>query len=118
MNLKRLLLVCVLGLFFVPSVNGQESIRLRFQVTRNGAVIANPEIVVNEGAVGRIDIKDSVILALTPRVQNSRLTLTFDIRTGDKHLQPQLAVDTIEPATLSWTTVAGELIKVTVVTIR
>lgn len=118
MNLKRLLLTCVLGLFFVPSVNGQESIRLRFQLTRSGAVIANPEISINDGSVGRIEIKDIVSLAFTPRLQDSRLTLRFDIWTGGKHLQPQLAVDTIEPAAISWTTVAGEPIKITVVAIR
>jgi len=117
-NVKRLLLVCILGLVFAPSVNGQESIRLRFNITRNGSVVANTEISVNEGSVGRIEIAGMMNLAFTPRVQNSRMTVTFDIKTDAKHLQPQLAVDIAEPATISWTSAAGEPIKIAVVTVR
>jgi hypothetical protein len=118
MRFRRLLFVSMLCLLFIAPGNAQESIRLRFQITRNGSVVANPEMSINQGSVGRIDIKDSVSVAFTPRVLESRLTLTFDIENGDKHLQPQLAIDTIKPAAISWTNASGDSIRITVVAIR
>ena len=118
MGLRRLLFVCVLFWVFVSSGIADESIRLRFQIIKNGAVVANPEMSINEGSVGRIEIRDSLSLAFAPRVYDSHLTLTFDIEAGDKHLQPQLAVDTTGPATISWTTAHGESMRVTVAVVR
>jgi hypothetical protein len=118
MSRKHVLLVLVLSLVSVCSTNAQESIRLRFKVVRNGSVLANPEMSVNQGSAGRIEIKDIVSLVFTPTVSDSRLSLAFDIKTGDRHLKPQLVIDKLEPGAISWTSASGELIRITVVAIR
>jgi hypothetical protein len=118
MSWKHVLLALVLCLVSVSSTNAQESIRLRFKVVRNGSVVANPEMSVNQGSAGRIEIKDVVSFVFTPIVSASRLSLAFDIKAGDNHLKPQLVIDKTEPGAISWTSASGELIRVTVVAIR
>jgi len=118
MCLRCLLLCCVLSVIFGAAGSAQEPIRLRFQIISNGSVVANPELVVNRGSIGRIEVKDSVSLAFTPRIDDSRLTLAFDIRTGDKHLRPQLGIDSNNSGVISWTSASGESIRITIVPIR
>ena len=118
MSLRHVSLVCALCLVCLSSAAAQGSVRLRFEIMRNGSVIANPEISVAEGSVGRIEIRDSFACAFTPTMHDSHLDLAFDIRTGDRRLPPRLVIGETNPAVVSWTSASGALIKMTIVAIR
>lgn len=114
MRVTRVLLVCALSLVSLFAAAAQDSVRLRFQIMRNGSVIANPEISVAQGSVGRIDIRDSFTCEVTPTMHDSQLDLAFDIKTGDRHLQPRLVIGKTEPGVVSWTSASGVVMKMTV----
>jgi hypothetical protein len=86
-------------------------------VVKDGSVIANPEVSGKQGSPGRIEIKDAFVCVFTPTVRESRLSVAFDIKSGDKHLQPQLVLEKNEPGSISWTSASGEAMKIVVVAI-
>jgi hypothetical protein len=114
MSLRRMLLVCAIGLICVCSADAQESVRLRFHIVRDNSVLATPEVTVASGSAGHIDINKVLSCVFTPTLRDSRLTVAFDIRSGDKHLQPQLEIGKNDPGAVSWRSASGELIKVTI----
>jgi hypothetical protein len=117
MSLRYVALVGVLALALPYSLAAQDSVRLRLQIVRNGAVIANPEMTVKQGTAGRIEIKDTVTCVFTPTLRDSTVGLAFDIETGDSHLKPQLVLDRSEPGVISWKSPSGALMKIVVVAI-
>jgi hypothetical protein len=114
----RLFVVCVLSLVSVCSAAAQDSVRLRFQIVKDGAVLANPEVSVGQGSVGRIEIKEALTCEFTPTLRDSQVSLVFDITAGEKHLQPRLVIERAEPGTVSWTSASGAVMKITVVAVR
>jgi hypothetical protein len=111
------LLVGALSLVSVCSAAAQDSVRLRFQIVKDGFVVANPEVSVKPGSTGRIEIKDTFICAFTATVRESRLSVAFDIKTGAKQLQPQLVLGKNDPGSISWTPASGESVKIVVVAV-
>lgn len=102
MRLTCLVVVAFLFSAISPAV-AQESIRLQFQIQKNGSPVANPEVSVNMGSEGRLDIDDVGTLAFTPRVRGSSLAVAFHITSGGKRFQPRLVITKSESGSISWT---------------
>jgi hypothetical protein len=119
MILRRLVILAAMLLVGVSSALGQESIRLRFEIAKNGSSVANPEVSLKAGSAGRIEIEGIGSLAFTPTLRDSNLAVAFDIKTSEKHLEPQLVIAKTEPGSISWKSESGaESFKVMVFWIR
>jgi hypothetical protein len=102
MRVRHLVLlgfVCSIGM---PSALAQESIGLRFEVVRSGSILAKPEVSVQSGSAGEIQVEGLGRFAFTPTVRGSNLAVAFDIESGEKHLEPQLVINKDVPGSLSW----------------
>jgi len=112
----------LLGLVFsigMPSALAQESIGLRLEIVKSGSILAEPEVSVPSGSAGEIQIEGVGRFVFTPVVRGSNLAIAFDIQAGEKHLQPQLVINKVVPASLSWTSAPdGQPFKVTVFWVR
>ena len=103
MKLSRLLVITfVFSIGMVPAT-AQESVRLQFEVVKDGSTVAKPEVLVNSGAPGRIEIADVGTFAFTPILRDSRVAITFDISSTGKRFQPRLTISQNERGTIWWT---------------
>jgi hypothetical protein len=107
MTFRRLVIFA--AMFFVGGALAlaQESILLRFEIAKNGSTVAYPEVTLKAGSAGRIEIEGIGSFAFTPMLRDSNLALAFDIKTGEKHLEPQLVIGKAEPGSISWTSESG-----------
>jgi len=97
----------------------QESVRLRFEVVKDGSTVAKPEISVTSASAGRIEIDNVGRISFTPSVRNSDLAIAFDISSGGKQFQSRLVIRKDEPGSISWTSDTGaESFKLTVSWVR
>jgi hypothetical protein len=119
MKLSRLLVL--VSVFSVGNslVTAQESIRLQFEVAKDGSTVAKPEVSVNSGSAGRIEIDNVGRFVFTPTVRGSDVAIAFDITAGGKQFQPRLVISENKPGSISWTSGTGaESFKLTVSWVR
>ena len=105
---------------FVVSVGmsaglAQESIRLQFEVTKDGSTVAKPEVSVNSGTAGHIEIDGVGRFGFTPTFRDSDVAIAFEISSGGKQFQPRLMIRKNEPGSIAWTSATSpESFKLTV----
>ena len=108
MKFSRLLAVVTLVSFGASLASAQDSIRLRFEVVKDGATVAKPEVSVTAGSTGTLEVADVGNIAFTPTLRGSDgVTIAFDIRSGGKEFQPRLVISKDQAGTLSWGSDAG-----------
>jgi len=118
MKLKRLF-VFAFVFSVVTTAIAQDSLRLQFDVTKDGSNVAKPEVSVNAGSAGLIEIDNVGRLSFTPTVRGSGVAIAFDISSGGKQFQPRLVIRKDESGSISWTSVTGaESFKLTVSWVR
>jgi hypothetical protein len=104
MKLHRLLTFAILFSVGTSLTIAQESIRLKFEVVKDGSTVAQPEVSVTSDSASRIEIDGVGQFAFTPTFRGSdTVAIAFDIQSGGKQLQPRLVIGKSEPGTLSWT---------------
>lgn len=119
MKLNRLFVVAFVLSVGIPSAIAQESVRLQFDVTKDGSSLAKPEMSVSSGSPGRIEIDNVGRLSFTPTVRGSGVAIAFDISSGGKQFQPRLVISRDEPGSISWTSItSAESFKLTVSWVR
>lgn len=103
MKLSRLFVLACLVFVGTSLAIAQESIRLQFEVVKDGSTVAKPEVSVISGSVGSIEVDDVVKFAFTPTSRGSdAVVISFDIKSGGKQFQPRLVISKNEPGSLSW----------------
>jgi hypothetical protein len=103
MKLRRLFVFACLVFVGTSLATAQESIRLQFEVVKDGSTVARPEVSVISGSSGSIEVDDEVTFAFTPTFRGSdAVVISFDIRSGGKQFQPRLVISQNGPASLSW----------------
>jgi len=108
MKFSRLLAVVSLLSFGASLAIAQDSIRLKFEVVKDGATLARPEVSVTAGSTDTLEVADVGHLAFTPTLRGSDgISLVFDIKSAGKAFQPGLVISKDEAGTLSWTSDAG-----------
>ena len=108
MELSRLFAFAFLFSVGMSPVIAQQSIRLQFEVTKDGSTVAKPEMSVNSGAAGRIEIADVGRVVFTPTLRDSDVAIAFDISSGGKQFKPRLVISANEPGSISWTSDARQ----------
>ena len=104
MKLRRLFALAIFFSVCTSLTIAQESIRLKFDVVKDGSTVAQPEVSVVSGSADSIDIDGVGQVAFTPTLRDSdTVAIAFDIKSGGKQLQPRLVISKSEPGTLSWT---------------
>jgi hypothetical protein len=104
MKLSRLILFALLISVGVSLTGAQESIRLQFEIVKDGSIVAKPEVSVISGSTGSIEIDNVGRFAFTPTFRGSDgVAIAFDISSGGKQFQPRLVIDKNKPGSLSWT---------------
>jgi hypothetical protein len=119
MKLSRLLVFAVVFSVSMSPVIAQQSIRLQFEVVKNGSTVARPEVSVDAGSASSIAIDGVGRFEFTPTLRGSDLAIAFDVRSGGKQLRPSLVITRREPGYLSWKSdTRAESFKLTVSWVR
>ena len=119
MTLSRLFVFAFLLSVGMSTAIAQESIRLRFEVVKDGSTVAKPEVSVNSGSAGSLEIDNVGRFAFTPTFRGSDVAIAFDISSGGKQFRPRLVISKTEPGSVSWTSeTRAESFKLTVSWVR
>jgi hypothetical protein len=119
MKMVRLFVLTLLVFVGVSVAGAQDPLRFRFDITRDGKTVANPELTVAAGGTGHLTFDGIRGLAFTPTLRDSAsVSVVFDIDLGGRHLRPQLTLGADDPGSLSWTSSGRDSFKVTVAWIR
>jgi len=108
MKLSRLFVFGFLLSVGISLAIAQESIRLQFEVVKDGSTVAKPELSVTSGSAGSIEIDNVGRFGFTPTFRGSDgVAIAFDISSGGKQFRPRLVISKNEPGALSWTSDTG-----------
>lgn len=102
----------------VCSASAQEPTRLQFEVTIDGSLVARPELRVQSGGEGRLDLNDDYgelrrfsglaeKIILTPTVSGDDVAIAFNITSGEKEIRPSLVISRAVRGSLEWTSGTG-----------
>ena len=89
----------------VSTASAQESLRLLFEITVDGSVVARPELRVQSGGEGGITFgekQSQARVTLTPTVRGDDIDIAFDITDGDTRLKPTLRISKTVPGSVEW----------------
>jgi hypothetical protein len=88
----------------MSSAIAQESIRLQFEVVKDGSTVAKPLVSLTSGSAGSIEVDGVGRFVFTPTSRGlDDLAIAFDISSGGRRFQPRLVITKSEPGSLSWT---------------
>ena len=113
---------CVVAMC-VSSAVAQEDTVLRCEVTRDGGLIATPQLRLLSGRQGRLDLEwasNPVLkgprerIEITPAVRGDDITLTFAIASGDKQFRPALVISKDVRGSIEWKAADGQPLRLTV----
>ena len=125
-RLHVIVFACIVALCISTARAQQENQVLRFEISKDGALIASPELWLQSGMVGRIhlDSRDAPTapvasglrerIELTPTVQGENLSIAFDITSNDKRFQPSLVISKDVKGALEWVSYEGHAIQLSV----
>jgi hypothetical protein len=93
---------CVVALGMSTAM-AQEPIRLQIEVTRDGSLVATPELRLPSGREGRLELSGEWArhpllkglrekITITPTVRGDDVALAFNIASGDKQFRPALVI--------------------------
>ena len=115
---------CLLAL--TSPAGAQERTVLKIDLTRNGSLVARPQLRLAPGIEGRLDLKGRPELpnpvlrglneevVVTSTVRGDEITLAFSITSGDKKLRPTLVISKDVRGSVEWTAVDGQPLMLTV----
>lgn len=108
MTLSHLRSIVVAGIVAGAAVSpavAQESLRLLFEITVDGSVVARPELRVQPGDEGDITFGEKqgpARVTFTPTVRGDDIDIAFDITDWDKRLKPTLRISKTVPGSVQW----------------
>ena len=95
-----------------------ETVRLQFEFSRDGEIIARPAVTLTNGLIGRVEVNAIGSFAFVPTLRGSDLDINFDILTGARRLRPSLVIGRQQAGAISWTSETSQQIRMTVTWIR
>jgi hypothetical protein len=125
MNGYRLLVFACLVALGASRATAQEATRFQIEITRDGSVIAKPELKLLSGREGRLELngESSPIpalkglrerIAITPAVRDGEVALAFDIASGDRQLRPSMVISSDVRGSVEWVAADGQSVRLTV----
>ena len=113
-----------------PSVTKDQTV-LQSEVTRDGSLIAKPQLVGHSGHELRLDLNTEWIpnaaaplkglrknIRVIPTVRGDEISLALNIASGDKQFRPSLVISKDVRGSLEWRAADGQLIRLTVAWIQ
>jgi hypothetical protein len=125
-RLHVIVFACIVALCIPIARAQQEHQVLHFEISKDGVLIASPELLLRSGMVGRIhlDGRDAPSapnasglrerIELTPTVQGESLSIAFDITSDTKRFQRSLVISKDVKGALEWVSYEGHAILLTV----
>src|SRR5262245_35108882 len=122
---RLLVLACVVALG-VPPVIAQDTVTLQIEITRDGSVVARPQLRGAPGRELRVDLDGQLAadnplvtglderITITPNERGDDLALAFNIASGEKQLRPSLVISKDVPGSLEWTAADDQPIRLTI----
>ena len=104
-NLRFIVLAGIVAGAAVSPAIAQESLRLLFEITVDGSVVARPELKVQSGGEGDITFgekQSQARVTFTPTIRGDDIDIAFDITDGDEHLKPMLRISKTGPGSVEW----------------
>ena len=127
MSCARLLVFAWVVFCGTSPVMTQEPTRLQIQITRDGSVVARPELTVESGGAGRLELNGESLpnphplieglrekIGITPTVRGDDVALAFNIASADRQLRPSLVISRDVRGSVEWTAADGQPIRLTV----
>ena len=108
MTLRHVRFIVLAGIVAGAAVStaiAHESLRLLFEITVDGSVVAAPELGVQSGGEGDITFGEKqshARVTFTPAVRGDDIDIAFDITDGDKRLRPTLRISKTVPGSVEW----------------
>jgi hypothetical protein len=82
----------------------QDRVRLQFQITKNDAAVASPQISLADGGHGTIGLPGLADIGFDiARTDPDRVAVNLEIKSGDKVLTPRILLVESQPGSVSWT---------------
>ena len=108
MRLNRLSAVPVLALTLVSLATAPSTIRLRFELYRNGSLVGSPALSVASGDAARLAFDGAATITFTPASLGSdNVSIDFDIDSGGRRLRPRLVIGADAPGSVTWSSAGG-----------
>ena len=127
MNCTRLVIFACVVAFGTSPVMAQEPTRLQIEISRDGSVVARPELRVESGREGRLELSGEFLrnpkpwqaglrekLAITATVRGDDLALAVNIASGADQFRPSLVISKDVRGSVEWTAADGQPIRLTV----
>jgi hypothetical protein len=113
-NLRRLLVIaCLVALGMSPAM-AQEATRLQIEISRDGSIVARPELRLMPGREGRLELGPTEKIVITPAVRDDEVALVFNIASGDRQLRPSMVISRDVRGSVEWVAADGQSIRLTV----
>ena len=104
-HVRLIVLACIVAGATLSTAIAQESLRLQFEITVDGSVVARPELTVQSGGKASIVLGEKqgkARVTFTPTVRGDDIDIAFDITDGDKRLRPTLRISKTVPGVIAW----------------
>ncbi|PYR94162.1 MAG: hypothetical protein DMF84_06320 [Acidobacteria bacterium] len=109
MTIGRCLLPALVLFNTMSLVAAQTTIRLDFEVYRNGVLVGNPEMSVRAGTAGRLEIAGVGRIAFTPTFRDAdSVSIAFDINVSGRHLDPVMVIGRNDRGSANWSSTTGQ----------
>jgi hypothetical protein len=129
MNWCRLLVLACLVALAVSPITAQAAARLQIEITRDGSVMAKPELKLLSGGEGRLELNGELSpvqalkglrerVTITPAVRDGEVALAFNIASGDRQLRPSMVISRDVRGSVEWMAADGQPIRLTVAWIQ
>jgi len=103
----------------------QESTRLQIEITRDGGLLARPELRVPSGGEGRVVLGSEFVpngslkgmredIRIAPTVRGDNIALAFSIGSGDRQFRPSLTISKDIRGSFEWVAADGQPVRLTV----
>lgn len=95
-------------LALVSLATAPNTIRLRFELYRNGSLVGSPALSVASGDVARLTFDGAATITFTSAFRGSdNVSIDFDIDSGGRRLRPRLVIGADAPGSVSWSPTGG-----------
>lgn len=129
MNWCRLLVLACLVALAVSPITAQDAASLQIEITRDGSVLAKPELKLLSVGEGRLELNGELSpvqalkglrerVTITPAVRDGEVALAFDIASGDRQLWPSMVISRDVRGSVEWVAADNQPIRLTVAWIQ
>ena len=103
--LKRLSLALAFVFLVAPLIAAPGDLKLQFEIYKNGTLIGNPMLTVEDGGTASMSLPNVVDMSFTPSrlaQDQDKVVLVFELTAAGKTIRPRIVLLKEEQGVLSW----------------